>query len=264
MERMPIHAMIYGDSGVGKSTFASSFPKPMLVFCFDPHGKDIPYWRGVTAPLQEYAIGNAVVKYRDCAAPDGFVRIEYYHDIDTDNPTAIRLFRERMGLFQNEYASWKTICLDSVTMMELCARKYEEKIMNPGPVGVSKFVKGSGVDTRQWFAGSTDALEEIIIQRFGALPMNVVVLCHINERKNEISGEILRGANAPGRLATRGLLNAAYQEQYYVSTMRDTEGRRAHCAQTTNRDGHAATSQIKAPDPCYPLYDALWESWDQS
>jgi len=37
--------LVYGDTGTGKSTFAASFPKPLLVFCFDPAGKDIPYWK---------------------------------------------------------------------------------------------------------------------------------------------------------------------------------------------------------------------------
>jgi hypothetical protein len=105
-------------------------------------------------------------------------------------------------------------------------------------------------------------LEELLVQRFGGIPLNVIIICHVNERKNEISGEILRGANAPGRLASRCILNAAFQEQYYMYTIKDGDGNRVHCVQTTNRDSHAATSQIKTPDPCYPHYDLLWAGWE--
>ena len=35
-------------SSVGKSTMAATFPKPMLVHCFDPFGKDLPYRKKIT------------------------------------------------------------------------------------------------------------------------------------------------------------------------------------------------------------------------
>lgn len=38
-----LHVLLYGDYGSGKSTFAATWPKPMLVLCFDPPGKDLPY-----------------------------------------------------------------------------------------------------------------------------------------------------------------------------------------------------------------------------
>ena len=38
-----LHALVYGDTGAGKSTFLASFPKPMYVMHFDGLGKDGPY-----------------------------------------------------------------------------------------------------------------------------------------------------------------------------------------------------------------------------
>ena len=38
-----VRSIIYGDPMAGKSTAAATFPKPMLVFCFDPRGKELPY-----------------------------------------------------------------------------------------------------------------------------------------------------------------------------------------------------------------------------
>ena len=183
-------------------------------------------------------------------------RIEYYHDENSELPEAMQLFRYRMAIFQAEYANWATVVTDSLTFMELSARKLEEKVMNP----MEKFAKGT--DTRQWFAGSTDSLEEMIVWRFASLPMNVLTLCHIDERKNEVSGEILRGPSAPGRLSKRGLLMAAYQEQYHLYTVRNEQGGLIHQMQTQNRDGWVATTQIGAPDPCYPHTIRFGERFD--
>ena len=41
--RRPIHCLVYGDPGAGKSTFVATFPTPILVFMFDGLGKDTPY-----------------------------------------------------------------------------------------------------------------------------------------------------------------------------------------------------------------------------
>ena len=77
MTHKPTHTIAYGDSGVGKSTFAATYPKPMLVFAWDPHGKDLPYQKGAQSvgELQKFDIGavNGVmsITYRDIIFPDG-------------------------------------------------------------------------------------------------------------------------------------------------------------------------------------------------
>lgn len=38
-----LHALVYGEAGTGKSSFAATWPKPILVLFFDPVGKDMPY-----------------------------------------------------------------------------------------------------------------------------------------------------------------------------------------------------------------------------
>jgi hypothetical protein len=217
--------------------------------------------QGEVGELKQYNIGDYVIPFRDIVHKDGLVRIEYYHNEDPDNPTAFPKFRSRMAWFQSEYGNWQTVVNDSVTFMELSARKHEEKIMNPAPAGVSKFVKGSGVDTRQWFAGSTDALEEMVVMRFAGLPMNVCICCHIDERRNEVSGEILRGAFAPGRLSKRGELMAAYQEQYHSFGFKMEDGGRGYAIHTQNDGMWSATTQIDADNPCYPHYESLWGNW---
>jgi hypothetical protein len=88
--------------------------------------------------------------------------------------------------------------------------------------------------------------------RYASLPMNVVICCHIDERRNERSGEILRGPFAPGRLSKRGELSAAFQEQYHLYTARDESGNMIRAVQTQNDGDWVATTQIGAPNHCYP------------
>ncbi len=198
------------------------------------------------------------IPYRDLTMTDGsFTRIEYYHEENIEQPTAYQTFLRRMGFIHQEYATWATIINDSITFMELSARKLQEKTLNP----MVKFAKGT--DTRQWFAGSTDDLEEMLAMRFGQLPMNVLCLAHVDERKNEISGEIFRGPFVPGRLGKRGLMGAAYQEFYHAYRVPDMEraGKYIWQLQTTPRQGYAATTQLDAPDPCWPSYEALWANY---
>jgi len=265
VERFPIHALVYGETGSGKSTFAATFPKPMLVLCFDPMGKHLPYVKkGKAGALSSYNIGEKVViPYMDIEREDGIIRVEFFHDFDIDNPTSFSNYRTRMGIFQAEMADYKTLVTDSVTFMELSARKLDEKVLNPVPPGVSRYAKGSGVDSRQWYGASTDALEEMLCIRYAGMPINVVVLCHTNKKKEMTGGEFTQGPFAPGRLYDRSLLPASYQEQYRCYTIKNDKGEREHYVQTQNRDGFIATTQIDAHDPSFPNYNSLWHWWDK-
>ena len=258
-ERPPIHVLVYGETGSGKSTFAQTFPKPMLVLCFDPWGKHMPYTKiGDVAPLASYQIGEKItIPYIDVTCPDGLIRIEFFHDLDIDTPTSFQAYRARMAALQHE-PDWVTLVTDSVTFMELSARKLDEKILNPLPLGVSRYAKGSGHDARTWYGAATDALEEMLCSRYAGLPINVVVIAHTNKKKTTSEGEMIQGAFAPGRLYERSLLSAAYQEQYRCYT---DDG--LHLVQTKNRNGYVGTTQIEAHDPSHSVYENLWYHWDR-
>lgn len=261
-ERPPIHALVYGETGSGKSTFAATFPKPMLVICFDPLGKHLPYIkRGAAGKVETYEIGDIVIPYQDIQCEDGIIRVEFYHDLDIDSPTSFSNYRTRMQAFQNDMAQWSSFITDSVTFMELSARKLDEKVLNPLPPGVSRYSKGSGHDARQWYGASTDALEEMLCIRYAGLPMNVVVLCHTNKKKSVVGGESVQGPFAPGRLYERSLLSASYQEQYRLYMDVDDQNQPVHYLQTKSRGGFIGTTQIEAPDPSHPYYDNIWFNW---
>ena len=49
----PLHCLVYGDTGAGKSTFLASLPKPMFVLHFDGLYKDGPYLKyGIDSGLK--------------------------------------------------------------------------------------------------------------------------------------------------------------------------------------------------------------------
>lgn len=241
--RIPLHTLVYGDSGSGKSTFAATFPKPMLVFSFDPRGKEIPYLtHGATVDDGH----NTNVVEKDTGKL--LTRVERYGDPGTDW-TAYSRFQERMATFAVEYPMWRTVVIDSVTYMELAARKQQQYILNP-----------SSRDPRQWYGGSTEQLEEMLMIRFGSLPMNVVVVAHIDEDKDEVHGTYVRNPSAPGRMRKR--MASGFPEFYRAYCQFVGENNeRVFRLQTVTSKLYQASSQIHAPDDCTPHYENLWAKW---
>lgn len=244
------HFLVYGEPGSGKSTFAATFPTPILVCCFDAYGKDSPYLRrGPVVDRVEVALGNdSVAAARVCdRRGELLIEVEYFHDLDVQNPMAFQRFLNRMAtLTRDELAAWATVVIDSVTAMELCKRKQAQYKLLP-------HVK----EPRLWFAASTDALEEMLMIRFAGLPTNVVVLAHVDEDKDEFHGEMIRNPSAPGRLRKR--LASQYAELYRTHVAKDERGNRVHVLQTRTDGRFHASTQLGAPDPCAPEYEKLWE-----
>lgn len=272
----PIHAAIYGDSGAGKTTFASTFPKPMLVFCFDPFGKESPYLkRGTPSELMVDQFGTPIRQVKSRRTGEMIIQIEYYHNTfskpdlmlsrgresgkergrityDVSDQTLVDAywrFLHRMSIFQQEYGQWNTVVADSTTFMEIAARKYDQYIMNP--------MTG---DPRQWWASSTDALEEMLMIRFGGFPMNVVTLSHIDEQKDEAHGFFVRNPAMPGRM--RKSYAAGYGEFYRAYIDRGENSERMYLLQTRSDNMWNASTQIPAPDRCPQHYTALWGEWE--
>jgi len=260
-DHLPVHVLDYGDSGVGKSTFAATFPKPMLVWHFDPYGKDTPYLdKGTPSDLfsdDKAAFVRHVMSKRD---PERLlIRIEYYHElgfIEPElmtlpksqrirlhdlNPEAYSRFLTRVSRVHEEYGQYKTIVLDSATFMEIAARRWDQHTINP-----------MTEDPRQWWAGSTDMLEQMLMVRFASFPMNVVTICHIDREKAEASDTMLRSPAAPGRL--RGNLSVAYSELYHQYMDKDGQP----WLQTRSNTMYNAATRIGAPPVCKPTYRAIW------
>jgi hypothetical protein len=254
--RPPIHVVTYGSWGSGKSTFASTFPKPMLVLLFDPLGKEAPYLRrGVPQPAfigdQEQPIVQVMSKKNGDKL---LVQIESYHDTEvTDEgqyyPVAYMRFLKRFpSLYQEiQDGQWKTVVYDSLTFMEIATRKMHQYLLH-------KHEK----DSRKWFAQSSDDIEEAILCRAGGLRCNVVVLAHIDEDKD---GDVkVYMPTAPGRLRSR--IGAGYAEIYAMRTKRTKDGMQYYLQTRADVQYAAASVFLNAPDPCEPTYDALWATYD--
>lgn len=252
MSRPPIHCLTYGDVGSRKTTFATTFPKPMVVFFFDALGKDGPYlkWGRANAATvtEDFDQWQTPVKHID-AGDKGYIRIEYYSDISPEQ-RSWEAFEWRMKerAFHNE--GWATLVVDSVTFMELCARMYARHVVNP-----------QTKEPRQWFGYSTDALEYALLVQLQAFPGNVIVLAHIDNNKDEMLGTFIRQVAAPGRLTSRNELAAGYAEIYKTYMMHD-QGEDHYLLQTRKDMLFFAASQIEAPNPCWQDYEQLWGNYE--
>lgn len=244
----PIHVLVHGDPGSRKSTFAATFPKPLIVFFFDQVGMDLPYLR-IGHPTELDVYPGKRFTYRDVLNDDGelLIRLQYFADMNPEKPEGFRNFLDRLQDFYHEYHAWATAVIDSVTMLELAARYNEKYFLNP-----------KAKDPRQWWAGSTDALEQVLMSSFGAMPINVVVVAHCSEDKDEVNGTFVRTIRAPGRMSKGAA--AGYSEVYraYIPKERGPQGEPLYYLQTQPDGLWIAKTAINAPNPSWGDYECLW------
>lgn len=251
--------LVYGDPGSGKSHFAATFPKPMLVLCTDPRGKAMPYLRGRKltegvaddgTPFTEGASTGKSAKPGKVA-----VRVEYYADNDVRGGArtvyAYERLEERLIALRDEInaGAWKTVVLDSLSFLEYQARKLHQYKLNP------ESNAGNTQDARQWYNSSAEVVEEFCYSQLAWLPINVVVLAHVRDTKSNRRGQNIWVPEAPGVKGPK--IPGAFAEVYVLHSTAD-----GRVLQTENDTSFIATSQIGAPDNCEPHYNALWTNWD--
>lgn len=243
----PLHWLLYGPPGAGKTESLATFPTPGLVFFFDAIGKDMPLLRrGTVTGFGEYEDG---IKYRHVLddAGDLLWELRYFHDPDPEHPTSY-------GRFEAHVASlvptdWATVGFDSVTSITIASLGRQRFVLNP-----------AFKDPRKWRGEVTDELERTFMRRIsGWIETNVVVCCHVDEYSDDVSGMVLRNPAAPGRLRTG--LASAFSEFYHAYATTDDKGQRVHVWQTRPDAYWNAITSIDAPDPCAPTYSAIWENW---
>lgn len=245
--------LIYGDPGSGKSHFAATFPKPLLVFNTDPRGKAMPYLGKGSVTVGE---SNGVpCHFVANKKGENIITVEYYQDIDIKGGShtiyAYEQLEDRITLLHDEIeqGKWATVVLDSLSFLEYQVRKLHQYKLNP------KSNSGNTQDARQWYNSSAEVLEEFCYSRLSWLPINVVVLAHIRDTQSGIRGHTTWTPEAPGVKGRK--LPGAFAEVYVVHST--SEGR---SLQTENDTSFIATTQIMAPDGCEPHYKALWSNWD--
>lgn len=246
-----IRVLLEGEPNTGKSTFASGFPSPKLVLLFDPPDKGRPYCdAGIEGEPQD---ANGVI-YRDItSAKTGklLTRVEYFSEMSLapESASAYERFLTRAAALDKDLVNYRTLIFDSATFFELAARKHSEYSLNRG-------VK----DGRQHYGLSRHECEEWLMRKFPSLILhNVVIIAHLDLLKNDITGEIIKTAAVPGKLANS--LGAGYGEVYRCFTQRDESGGTSYWLQTRSHDGYNCSSLIKASDPCIADYRALWSNY---
>jgi hypothetical protein len=250
--RPALHCITYGDPGGGKSTFATTWPKPMLVFLFDAYGKDGPYlrWaRNNNATITDEVDGwGTPIKILQGESA-GYMRLEYYNDLSPEQRTW-ELFEWRMKERTFFDEGWATVVIDSLTFMELMARMHARHVVNP-----------NSKDPRQWFGYSTDALEYALLVQLQGFQLNTLVLAHINNDKDEVLGSFVRQLAAPGRLANRNELAGGYAELYRAWVRRAQGSELEYVLQTQRDPLFNAATQIEAADPSWQTYESLWTNF---
>lgn len=251
MKRKKLKAIVYGAPGTRKSTLAASFPGPILVLAFDPFDKATPHLqRGVASELTyDGTAGFAFQEVFNKKDGSLLTRVEYYYDEDPRTPVGYNRFLSRATALTQECreGKWATVVIDSITFMELLARKlYQYRLA------------ANTSEPRQWYAGSTELVEELVLMRAPWWDANVLVIAHIDSEKDEVLGTFVHNPSMPGRMRTKAA--SGYLELWRCYAEVNDAGVVEYKLQTQANGQYAATSNIKAPDGCPLDYEFLWST----
>ena len=226
--------LVYGDSGNGKTVFATSFPSPMKVFDFD--GKimsAVSYWG------QKDATRLTQIDVEDLQSMNA-------------HPEQYSKFYTLLSQLESQAKAgnfpWKTVVLDSLTTW--CDALMREIVrQNPGIKGAAP-----GLPGLQHYGLFGSKFREQL-SRLLALPCNIVVTAHIDITKDENTGEILRRPLVIGK-------NASYLPiifgEVYRAFAETKDGKTEYWAQTQASGSWIARSQIPGLAPKIPLtYQSL-------
>jgi hypothetical protein len=252
--RPDLHIACYGGPGARKSTFFSTMPQPIVVAHFDAIGKDMPFWR--LGKVREVQTRKDGISFREIVAKDGSLaaRIEYYTDLDIENPRAAHAFLERLNKLPKEIdrKECRTFAFETVTSSSLKTRKWYQYDLEPG-----------NKDPRKWYGGAVDILEEVLLIQLPGMHCNVCVGLHESKIRVESEGGMVRAPNLPGRLMES--FASQWPEIYHAYVEFDRKaGEKTWLLQTQSDEKWDAATQIDAPDPCKGNYEKLWANWDRA
>lgn len=196
-----IKALIYGDSGVGKTCFASTFPGPIAVFDFDNKLISAFNYLRATDPAKAEQI-----KYESFSTNK--VSEKPYRAFHAALARLETLVRE--GKFP-----YKTVVLDSLTL-------YSEAMMadtiqsNPN---IKRAIPGHPAMTDYGLVGTYFRND---IGRLLALPCNVVCIGHVKELLDEVTGITSYKVMLAGQLASYA--PKVFREVYMAFSKEEKDG----------------------------------------
>lgn len=211
--------MVYGNSGAGKTVFASSFPGPIYFCDFD----------GKISSAASYLSKNN---------PDKIKEIEFDDFTDKTKAKGLRPYQSFLKKLEElekdtKAGKYKTVVIDSLTTLS-DAMMEEIMASNPG-------IKGPvpGVPGMQHYLLLSFQFKQLI-KRLLAMPCNVVMLGHIKVDKDEVTSRIVYRPMLSGQLPEQIpiLLEEVYRA--YVETK---DGKTSYLAQTQAAGGYVARTQ---------------------
>ena len=211
--------LVYGQSGVGKTVFATGAPKP-LVLDFDGKVSSAASFYSVNDPSK---LGE--ISYEDMTEIPG-------------QPRPFRRFKAILAQLQKDSAEGKlkhqTVIIDSLTLFidSLMADIIAE---NPGVKRVN------GVPALQDFQIMNIQFKDVMSQLLG-LPIHVVVIGHITSETNQETGKIYWKPLVPGKLADR--LPQVFTEVYRAFVTHQKGGEVEYCLQTSSDGDYVCRTQI--------------------
>jgi len=187
-----IKILLFGESGVGKTCFASKFPGPTHYYDFD------------------LKVGSVKSFTQDI----GHITYDQYPASKTNPGEAGQRFNDDMGKLKQLATSgdfpYKTIVIDSLTTLSDRIMSYLMK-SNPGIKRV--ITQGAQAPALQDYGVFRIFMKQFIAEIL-SFPCNVVMIAHIDIVKDENTGQLLRVPMLTGKLAKE--LPIYFEEVYYA------------------------------------------------
>lgn len=258
-----IHAGVMGPPNSGKTHFAASAEKPMIVLAADPVSKMGAYFdRGVLDPkVYSGQYGQPIRLVRSLKNPDAvIIQIEGFYDEDAGNPNAMSAFLARLPQVAEEAKAgrWRSVVIDSWSQLEWIAR--------------ARRTEGAFATSDSPFLAAMNDLEAILNSRLMNLQCNLIIVFHIETKVvKDRKGNIVHDAKADmgGGVQTytvqaigQRLKNVGNVLGEFYRAVAPTDGSDKYYLQTRQSpDFSVCCSRIKAPDPCANDFRALFGPW---
>lgn len=228
-----LRVFIMGEPGTGKTVFGTSFPGPILAFDFDGKiASAFNHWKAKDPKKLEE------IEYIDCRVRD-------------KKGGAFTLMNSKLSELKQD-CPFKTILVDSTTTM---ASEMMNWLINfETGIKRNKDIKSLQVASMQDYMIFAPTFTNLIFELF-ALPCHIVLTGHIKIQQDEVTGEIHRTANIPGKISKE---LPVYFPEVYVSMVKNDK----FIAQTKADFKYPCRSQIVGLPKEIPLaYESLTKKY---
>lgn len=201
MEETHLRALIIGDKGVGKTKLLQTARKPVLHLCFDPDGEQVLFEDGPDGKAQ---------------CPKWLLPITHYTKVNVSTEPDGQNGEQAMKLFTRDFMQMKnsgvfkeigTVCLDSLTTFGdavLGKTLTEARRANPK--------HGKPMEIQDWGTFLNECT--FWLKMLLSIPCDVLILGHIQQDKDEVTGRIINNVMLPGSGSQRAPI--LLSEVYYM------------------------------------------------